>query len=82
MANTGNPNTGSSQFFINVVNNNYLDGPNPEMGISGHTVFGTVINGMDVVDRISIVETDLNPNSNTWNRPLEDVILIKAMLID
>ena len=63
MANAG-PNTGSSQFFINVVDNNYLD--------SEHPVFGRVIEGMDVVDAISIVPV------NNENFPIEDVIIIKA----
>jgi peptidylprolyl isomerase len=75
MANRG-ANTGSSQFFINLVDNNYLDKANPEMGISGHPVFGTIIEGMDVVDQIGKVST------NSEDKPLEDVILIKAMLID
>ena len=66
MANAG-PNTGSSQFFINVVNNNYLD--------TKHPVFGTVIQGMDVVDAISKVERDAN------DRPLEEVRIIKAELV-
>ncbi|MEM0155894.1 MAG: peptidylprolyl isomerase [Thermoplasmataceae archaeon] len=51
MANAG-PNTGGSQFFINVVNNNYLDGKHP--------VFGKVIDGMNVVDSISKAKTDNN----------------------
>ena len=62
MANAG-PNTGSSQFFINVVDNNYLD--------SKHPVFGRVIEGMDVVDAISLV-----PVNN--EKPIEEVIIIKA----
>jgi peptidylprolyl isomerase len=82
MANKGVSNTGSSQFFINLVDNNYLDKPNPDAGISGHTVFGRVIEGMNIVDEIAKVETDLNPQSQTFNRPLEDVFLIRAMLID
>lgn len=68
MANAG-PNTGSSQFFINVVNNNYLD--------TEHPVFGKVIDGMDVVDQIAKVETDGEPN----HRPLQEVKIIKAELI-
>ena len=67
MANTGSPNTGSSQFFINVVDNNYLD--------TQHSVFGTVISGMDVVDEISEVTTNAN------GRPTIEVNLIKAEII-
>ena len=48
MANAG-PNTGGSQFFINLVNNNYLD--------TKHPVFGKVVEGMDVVDAIAKVQT-------------------------
>jgi len=70
MANTGAPNSGSSQFFINVAYNSHLD--------HKHPVFGEVIEGMDVVDRILEVETDGEP----YNRPLEDVTLIKAELVD
>jgi peptidylprolyl isomerase len=67
MANAG-PNTGSSQFFINLVDNNYLD--------DRHPVFGRVVEGMDIVDSIGRVDTDGN------DRPLEDVVLIKAELVD
>lgn len=66
MANAG-PNTGGSQFFINLVNNNYLDGKHP--------VFGKVVEGMDVVDEIAKVETDTN------DRPLENVVIEKAMIL-
>ncbi len=69
MANAG-PNTGSSQFFINLVDNDSLN--------DKHPVFGEVIEGMDVVDRIGKVEID--PNNN--NRPLLDVEIIKAELIE
>ncbi|MEX2017128.1 MAG: peptidylprolyl isomerase [Candidatus Pacearchaeota archaeon] len=66
MANAG-PNTGGSQFFINLVNNNFLDGKHP--------VFGKVIEGMDVIDAIAKVETDAN------DKPLEEVRIIKASLL-
>ncbi|TET63533.1 peptidylprolyl isomerase [Candidatus Bathyarchaeota archaeon] len=65
MANAG-PNTGSSQFFINLVDNNHLD--------DKHPVFGKVIEGMDIVDTIGKVETDAN-------RPLQEVKIITAQLI-
>jgi peptidylprolyl isomerase len=66
MANAG-PNTGSSQFFINLVNNNFLDGRHP--------VFGKVIEGMEVVDKIASVDTDAN------DRPLKPVVINKASVL-
>ncbi len=66
MANAG-PNTGSSQFFINLVNNNFLD--------DKHPVFGKVIEGMDIVDAIAKVET------GSSDRPLEEVKIIKASVV-
>ncbi|HLD98572.1 MAG TPA: peptidylprolyl isomerase, partial [Candidatus Nanoarchaeia archaeon] len=67
MANSG-PNTGGSQFFINLVNNNFLD--------SKHPVFGEVVEGMDIVDSIAKVET------NADDRPLEDIIIIRASIVN
>lgn len=55
MANTGQPNSGGSQFFINTVDNTGLDF-NKEPFTSKHPVFGRVISGMDVVDAISATE--------------------------
>lgn len=54
MANTGQPNSGGSQFFINTVDNTNLDF-NKEPFTSKHPVFGRVVKGMDVVDAISTV---------------------------
>ncbi len=61
MANTGRPNSGSCQFFINTVHNSYLDWFTP--GQSKHPVFGKVISGMDVVQKIGKTPTrDDRPN--------------------
>ncbi len=70
MANAG-PNTGSSQFFINLADNDFL---NPM-----HPAFGKVIEGMDIVDKIGKVQTDGNPPQGQ-NRPLEEVKIIKASI--
>ena len=51
MARTGNPNSATSQFFVNVVDNAFLDQANARDG-NGYAVFGKVIDGMDVVDKI------------------------------
>jgi peptidylprolyl isomerase len=67
MANAG-PNTGSSQFFINLIDNNFLD--------SKHPAFGEVVDGMDVVDAIATVQT------NSQDRPLEEIKIIKAEMIE
>jgi len=66
MANAG-PNTGGSQFFINVVDNTFLDGKHP--------VFGNVVEGMEVVDEIVAVGTDAQ------DKPVEDVTIIKIKII-
>ncbi|QXZ09711.1 peptidyl-prolyl cis-trans isomerase [Comamonas sp. Y33R10-2] len=55
MARTGNPNSATSQFFINVVNNDMLNAPKPDG--HGYAVFGKVTKGMDVVDKIRAVAT-------------------------
>ncbi len=66
MANAG-PNTGSSQFFINLVNNDFLDGKHP--------AFGEVVEGMDVIDKISEVKT------NHQDKPEEDVKILSATIL-
>jgi cyclophilin family peptidyl-prolyl cis-trans isomerase len=63
MANTGAPNSGSCQFFINTVHNDRLDWFTP--GASRHPVFGRVVSGMDVVKKIESAPTDRNDRPNT-----------------
>ena len=67
MANAG-PDTGSSQFFINLVDNNFLDGKHP--------TFGMVVEGMDVVDEIAEQETD----NAEW--PLHNIYIKKVEIMD
>ena len=58
MARTNDPNSATAQFFINVVDNSRLDHVSPENGYTwGYAVFGKVTEGMDVVERIKVVET-------------------------
>ena len=67
MANSG-PNSGGSQFFINLVNNNFLDGKHP--------VFGKVIGGMDIVDKMGSAPRDIN------DKPLKEIKIIKALIVE
>ncbi len=66
MANSG-PNSGGSQFFINLVDNNFLD--------TKHPAFGKVIEGMNVVNSMAKVKT------NSEDRPLETIKIIKAVVV-
>merc|ERR1740117_2828662 len=56
MANTGSPNSGGSQFFINTVHNDFLDWFNPQTP-SAHPVFAKITEGMDVVNEINHAAT-------------------------
>ena len=57
MANTGAPNSGGSQFFINTVHNDFLDWWRSDLSESQHPVFGRVIDGKDVIKKIENVPT-------------------------
>ena len=72
MANTGRPNSGGAQFFINTVHNAYLDFFSP--GGSKHPVFGKVTSGMDVVDKIR------NAPTGPGDFPNEAVVIKHATL--
>jgi cyclophilin family peptidyl-prolyl cis-trans isomerase len=72
MANTGRANSGSCQFFVNTVHNDYLDWFTP--GQSKHPVFGKVTAGMDVVHAIEKTPTDAN------DRPKTPVKMVKVTI--
>jgi cyclophilin family peptidyl-prolyl cis-trans isomerase len=74
MANTGQPNSGSCQFFLNTTHNAYLDFFSA--GGSKHPVFGKVTSGMDVVTSIESTPTDSN------DRPVEPVKMIKVTVTE
>lgn len=74
MANTGRPNSGSSQFFVNTVHNDYLDWFSA--GPSKHPVFGKVIEGMDVVKKIESTPTD------GGDKPKTPVQMVKVTILD
>jgi cyclophilin family peptidyl-prolyl cis-trans isomerase len=75
MARTSVPDSATSQFFINTVDNAFLDYGNASDGY-GYTVFGEVIAGMDVVDAIEAVETSEDEYVNGYqNVPVDDVTI-------
>ena len=76
MARTGNPNSATSQFFINLVNNSMLNAPSPDG--YGYAVFGRVVSGMDVVDKIRSVSTgNKGPHQNV---PTSPITIVKAVI--
>ena len=72
MANTGAPNSGGAQFFINTVNNSRLDWFTP--GPSKHPVFGKITSGMDVVKKIETTPTAAG------DRPKTPIKMIKVTI--
>jgi peptidyl-prolyl cis-trans isomerase B (cyclophilin B) len=79
MARTPDPHSASSQFFINVANNDFLDFRAPTAQEFGYCVFGRVVEGQDVVDQIKKVPT----GSKGFHRdvPVEDVVIKKAEVV-
>lgn len=73
MARTSDPHSASAQFFINLVNNDYLNFRNESTQGWGYCVFGAVTEGMDVVNKIKLVKTGRAGGHN--DVPKEDVII-------
>lgn len=76
MARTSNPNSATSQFFINTVNNANLNAPMPDG--YGYTVFGKVVTGLDVVDKIRAVP--VGDRGMHQNVPQTPITILKATL--
>jgi len=80
MARMPNPHSASSQFFINVGDNDFLDHSAPTPQGWGYCVFGRVVEGKDVVDRIKKVQTSRRGMHD--DVPVQDVVIEKAEVVD
>lgn len=81
MARTGDPNSASAQFFINVNDNKFLNFRSPDPQGYGYTVFGKVVEGMDVVDKIAKMPTGAG-GPFPKDVPTEKVIVKSAVVVD
>ncbi|MBI3935724.1 MAG: peptidyl-prolyl cis-trans isomerase [Betaproteobacteria bacterium] len=79
MARTSDPHSATSQFFINVADNAFLNHAGPTPQGWGYCVFGRVVDGTDVVDRIRKVRTGARAGHN--DVPLDDIIIERAEVI-
>lgn len=78
MARTSNPHSATSQFFINLRDNNFLDHTSQDVEGWGYCVFGKVVEGMDVIDKIGAVETTTRERHQ--DVPKENVIIKKVIV--
>lgn len=79
MARTNDPNSATSQFYINVADNDFLNADRARDG-RGYAVFGRVVKGTDVVDRIAEVKTGAKRGMS--DVPVEPVTIISAKIVD
>jgi cyclophilin family peptidyl-prolyl cis-trans isomerase len=77
MARTNDINSATSQFFVNLKDNDFLD---HKPGSYGYAVFGKVTEGMDVIDKIAAVRTGRRKGFD--DAPLEDVVIVSARRVD
>jgi peptidyl-prolyl cis-trans isomerase B (cyclophilin B) len=80
MARTNDPHSASSQFFINVSNNDFLNFSAPTASGWGYCVFGKVVNGMDVVDKIKTQPT--GSKMGHQDVPVDDITIDSAEIVD
>jgi peptidyl-prolyl cis-trans isomerase B (cyclophilin B) len=80
MARTNDPHSATAQFFINVNDNDFLNHSSPTPQGWGYAVFGKVVDGMDIVERIKKVKT----GSKGFHQdvPVDDVVIEKAVIVD
>ena len=80
MARTNDPHSATAQFFINVNDNDFLNHSSPTPQGWGYAVFGKVVDGMDVVEKIKKVKT----GSKGFHQdvPVDDVVIEKAVIVD
>lgn len=79
MARTMDPHSASAQFFINIKDNNFLDHTAPTSQGWGYAVFGEVVDGMDVIDKIRAVKT--TSKAGHQDVPVDDVVIEKAEVV-
>jgi peptidyl-prolyl cis-trans isomerase B (cyclophilin B) len=79
MARTSDPHSASSQFFINVADNGFLNHTAPSSQGWGYAVFGKVIAGTDVVDKLGKVKTGRKGHHD--DVPVQDVVITKAVIL-
>jgi peptidyl-prolyl cis-trans isomerase B (cyclophilin B) len=79
MARTGDPHSATAQFFINVSDNGFLNHTSPTAQGWGYAVFGKVVAGADLVDKIKAVKTSRKGHHD--DVPVADVVIEKAVLV-
>jgi len=80
MARTNAPHSATSQFFINTVNNDFLNFKSESAGGWGYAVFGRVVSGTEVVDQIEKVRTGSRMGHD--DVPVEDIVITSAVLVE
>lgn len=80
MARTNDPHSATAQFFINVNDNDFLNHSSPTPQGWGYAVFGKIVDGLDIVEKIKKVKT----GSKGFHQdvPVDDVVIEKAVIVD